>query len=59
VARFLPASYSFVYSLVLDGEIPALKVGRSIRIPRQVFLTWWETQEVIQVVEEEKSSVEK
>jgi excisionase family DNA binding protein len=54
VARFLPASYSLAHSLVLDGEIPAIKVGRLVRIPRQAFLTWWETQEVIAVGEEER-----
>ncbi len=42
VARFLDISLSHVYVLVRDGEIPSLKLGKSVRIPRAAFLTWHE-----------------
>jgi len=41
VAAYLRVSQSVVYSLVNEGDMPAKRIGRLIRIPRQDFLTWF------------------
>ena len=40
VCRMLQMSRSKVYQLVLSGEIPSVRFGRSRRIPHDLFLAY-------------------
>ena len=40
VAPLLGVGPSRVYQLVADGELPAIRVGRAIRIPRGALEDW-------------------
>lgn len=39
-AAALGLSKSFVYQLVLAGELPHVRIGRSVRIPRTALEEW-------------------
>ncbi len=36
----LGISRTTAYSLVQSGEVPSIKIGRSYRIPREMFEAW-------------------
>lgn len=36
--RFLRLSRSRIYQLINDGELPCVRIGRSIRIPRRALV---------------------
>lgn len=40
VARQLQVSRSMAYNLVQDGRIPAVRFGRSVRVPQTALLDW-------------------
>jgi excisionase family DNA binding protein len=40
VASALQVSRSQVYKLLNDGSLPSIRVGHSLRIPRQALLDW-------------------
>lgn len=40
VAQRLKISHDLAYRLIRDGSIPAIKLGRSIRVPRDRFEEW-------------------
>jgi excisionase family DNA binding protein len=42
MARFLKISRSKAYRLVEEGEIPVLRIGRSVRIIQSDLLNWIE-----------------
>jgi excisionase family DNA binding protein len=43
VAAFLRVSIRSVYNLIERGQIPSLRIGRVIRIPRARFIDWIDT----------------
>lgn len=43
-ARLLRIGRNTVYELVARGELPAVRLGRVIRIPRRRLLAWLECQ---------------
>jgi excisionase family DNA binding protein len=40
VAHLLQVSESAVYALIASGELPSLRVGRSVRVPREALEAW-------------------
>ncbi len=44
VAKLLRVARSRAYELVADGEIPAVKIGRSVRVSRKELDRWLEGQ---------------
>ena len=44
VAEFLQIGRSRAYELVADGEIPSVKIGRSVRVSRKELDRWLEGQ---------------
>lgn len=44
VAEFLQIGRSRAYELVADGEIPSVKIGRSVRVSRRELERWLEEQ---------------
>ena len=44
VAQLLQIARSRAYELVADGEIPAVKIGRSVRVSRKELDRWLEGQ---------------
>jgi excisionase family DNA binding protein len=44
VAQVLRIARSRAYELVADGEIPAVKIGRSVRVSRKELDRWLEDQ---------------
>lgn len=44
VAEVLRIARSRAYDLVADGEIPAVKIGRSVRVSRKELDRWLENQ---------------
>jgi excisionase family DNA binding protein len=40
VARALSISRSAVYRLISDGQIPSVRVGKSVRVPRVAIAEW-------------------
>ncbi len=44
VAEILRVARSRAYELVADGEIPAIKIGRSVRVSRKELDRWLEGQ---------------
>ena len=44
VAQILRVARSRAYELVADGEIPAVKIGRSVRVSRKELDRWLEDQ---------------
>ncbi len=44
VAEVLRIARSRAYELVADGEIPAIKIGRSVRVSRRDLDRWLEGQ---------------
>lgn len=44
VAEVLRIARSRAYELVADGEIPAVKIGRSVRVSRKELDRWLEDQ---------------
>ena len=44
VAPLLGVSKSRVYQLIADGVMPAVRVGGALKIPRNAWETWLETQ---------------
>ena len=44
VAQLLRVARSRAYELVADGEIPAVKIGRSVRVNRKELDRWLEDQ---------------
>lgn len=51
VARVLRIARSRAYELVADGEIPAVKIGRSVRVSRKELERWIEGQRYLDTVE--------
>ena len=41
VRKFLRVSRSRIYEMIEQGEIPSIKLGRLIRIPRDQLLEWY------------------
>lgn len=44
VSHHLRVSPSVIYELVALGDLPSVRVGKLIRIPRQAFLDWLAAQ---------------
>ena len=44
VASYLDMSDTKIYELIKMGAVPAMKIGRDIRVPREPFLQWLEKQ---------------
>lgn len=40
IASYLDVALSTIYELIRSGELPAKKIGRQYRIPREEFLRW-------------------
>ena len=51
VAQVLRVARSRAYELVANGSIPAVKIGRSIRVPRRELDEWLEGQRYLDVVQ--------
>jgi excisionase family DNA binding protein len=49
VAEVLRIARSRAYELVADGEIPAVKIGRSVRVSRKELDRWLEDQRYVDV----------
>lgn len=49
VAELLRVARSRAYELVADGEIPAVKIGRSVRVSRKELDRWLEGQRYLDV----------
>lgn len=49
VAELLRVARSRAYDLVADGEIPAIKIGRSVRVSRKELDRWLEDQRYVDV----------
>lgn len=49
VAELLRVARSRAYELVADGEIPAVKIGRSVRVNRKELDRWLEGQRYVDV----------
>ena len=49
VAQELQIARSRAYELVADGTIPAVKIGRSVRVSRKELLRWLEEQRYLGV----------
>jgi excisionase family DNA binding protein len=49
VAEMLQIARSRAYELVADGEIPAIKIGRSVRVSRKELDRWLENQRYVDV----------
>jgi len=49
VAEELRIAHSRAYELVADGTIPAVKIGRSVRVSRKELLRWLEDQRYLDV----------
>lgn len=43
-AGFLRIGRTKVYGLMARGELPVIRIGRAVRIPRRGLLHWIETQ---------------
>ncbi len=50
VAEMLRIARSRAYELVANGEIPAVKIGRSVRVSRKELDRWLEDQSYTHVV---------
>lgn len=50
VAEELRIARSRAYELVADGEIPAVKIGRSVRVSRKELNRWLEEQRYLDVI---------
>ncbi len=48
-AEVLRIARSRAYELVADGEIPAIKIGRSVRVSRKDLDRWLERQRYLDV----------
>jgi excisionase family DNA binding protein len=44
VARIIRVARSRAYELVAEGEIPSIKIGRSVRVSREELDRWLEEQ---------------
>lgn len=40
VAHELQLARSFVYELIQSGQLPVVRIGRSVRVPRAELETW-------------------
>lgn len=49
VAEVLRIARSRAYELVAEGEIPAVKIGRSVRVSRKELDRWLEEQSYLEV----------
>lgn len=49
VAELLRVARSRAYELVADGEIPAVRIGRSVRVSRKELDRWLEGQRYVDV----------
>ena len=52
VAQELRIARSRAYELVADGTIPAVKIGRSVRVSRKELERWLEDQRYLNVVQQ-------
>ena len=50
VAKVLRIARSRAYELVANGEIPAVKIGRSVRVSRKELERWLEGQRYLDTV---------
>jgi excisionase family DNA binding protein len=51
VQRILCLGKTKAYDLVASGEIPAVKIGRVLRVNREELEAWLETQRVVETRE--------
>lgn len=51
VAEYLQIGRSRAYELVADGEIPSVKIGRSVRVSRRELKRWLEQQRRTEAVQ--------
>jgi excisionase family DNA binding protein len=52
VAQELRIARSRAYELVADGTIPAVKIGRSVRVRRKELERWLEGQRYLHVIQQ-------
>jgi excisionase family DNA binding protein len=45
IASMLSLSERFVYSAIEGGDLPAVRWGRAVRVPRQAFEQWLRDKE--------------
>ena len=51
VVELLRIARSRAYELIVDGEIPAVKIGRSVRVSRKELDRWLEGQSYTEIVQ--------
>ena len=51
VAKVLRIARSRAYELVAEGQIPAVRIGRSVRVPRDELDRWLADQRYLDVVQ--------
>jgi excisionase family DNA binding protein len=56
VAQELRIGRSRAYELVANGKIPALKIGRSVRVRRRDLESWLESQRYFENIPKQVSS---
>lgn len=49
VAEVLRIARSRAYELIADGEVPAVRIGRSVRVNRRELDRWLEAQRYVDV----------
>jgi excisionase family DNA binding protein len=47
IAHYLKLSKVMVYKLVEEGRMPHYRIGRAVRVSRDQFLHWLETQKAV------------
>jgi excisionase family DNA binding protein len=52
VAQELRIARSRAYELVADGSIPAVKIGRSVRVRRKELESWLEGQRYLNIIQQ-------
>ncbi len=52
VARIIRVARSRAYELVANGTIPAVKIGRSVRVSRKELERWLEEQRYLNVAQQ-------
>ncbi len=51
VAQVLRIARSRAYEMVADGTIPAVKIGRSVRVPRKELERWLKEQRYVDIAQ--------
>jgi excisionase family DNA binding protein len=52
VAQELRIARSWAYELIANGSIPAVKIGRSVRVRRKELESWLEGQRYLNVIQQ-------